>query len=112
MDMKMNGTSQSAGFQKMDMVFDLDGTYTMLMQGSTACQYDTDLKMDFTVNMDGSDVTNAMLTQAGLTENPFPMDVKMEVRATWPTAPCTSAARLWPDCWARPTWRTPGSSWI
>ena len=80
MDMKMNGTSQSAGFQKMDMVFDLDGTYTMLMQGSTACQYDTDLKMDFTVNMDGSDVTNAMLTQAGLTENPFPMDVKMEVR--------------------------------
>ena len=36
--------------------------------------------MDFTVNMDGSDVTNAMLTQAGVTENPFPMDVTMEMR--------------------------------
>ncbi len=80
MDMKMNGTSQSAGFQKMDMVFDLDGTYTMFTQGNTAFQYDTDLKMDFTVNMDGSDVTNAMLTQAGVTENPFPMDVTMEMR--------------------------------
>lgn len=80
MDMKLNGTSQSAGYQKMDMVFDLDGTYNMLMQGSTACQYDTDLTMDFTVNMDGSDITNALLTQAGVTENPFPLDVDMEVR--------------------------------
>ena len=39
MDMKMNGTSQSAGFQKMDVVFDLDGTYTMFTQGNTAFQY-------------------------------------------------------------------------
>lgn len=73
MDMTMAAEGSS-----MDMGFTVDGKYSMVMAGSTAFQFDTDMTMDMSVAVDGQDITSAMADTEGAPQ--FPLDIDLEMR--------------------------------
>lgn len=75
MDMTVSGVEEGSA---MDMGFLVDGDYEMIMAGSNAFQFGTDMVMDMTMSMDGEDMGDAMTDANG---NPmFPMTIDFDMR--------------------------------
>ena len=71
------GMSLDAEGSSMDMGFTVDGKYSMVMAGSAAFQFDTDMTMDVSVIMDGQDITSAITQEAGAPQFPLSIDFDM-----------------------------------
>lgn len=74
-DLNMSAAGEDS---TMDMGFTVDGDYSMVISGSTAFQFDTDMTMDMSVLMDGQDLTAAMAGQEGMPQ--FPLSIDFEMR--------------------------------
>ena len=73
-DMGMNMAAEDSS---MEMGFSMDGKYNMLMAGSTAFQFDTDMTMDMSVIIDGQDVTSTITEEEGAPQFPLAIDFDM-----------------------------------